>query len=123
MSRHGFTLVEVLVALVVFAIGALGLAAETAALTRQIGIGQRAAVVTAAATARLERVRARGCESRADGVETVRYHSVPLADLQWTWRDPGDSAFRLTLVTVPLGVAARTSIPADTLTTVVWCRR
>jgi prepilin-type N-terminal cleavage/methylation domain-containing protein len=123
MSRNGFTLVEVLVALVIFAIGALGLAAETAALTRQIGIGQRAAVVTAAATARLERARARACESRADGIETVRYHSVRLADLEWSWRDPGDSAFRLTLVTVPFGAPARSSIPADTLTTVVWCRR
>lgn len=123
MSRDGFTLVEVLVALVVFAIGALGLAAETAALTRQVGIGQRAAVVTAAATARLERLRARACASRTNGVETVRHHSVPLADLHWSWRDPGDSAFRLTLVTVPFGAPARSPVPADTLTTVVWCRR
>ena len=121
MSRTGFTLVEVLVALVVFALGALGLAAETAALTRQIGVGQRAAIVTRAATARLERQRAMACASRGDGAETVQYHAVALADLAWSWSDRGDSAYRLTLTTVPVGPWA--PVLADTLTAVVWCRR
>ena len=121
MSRTGFTLVEVLVALVVFALGALGLVAETAALSHQIGIGQRAAIVTGAATARLERQRTLACASRSDGRETVQYHAVPLADLVWSWRDPGDSAYRLTLTTVPVGPWA--PVQADTLTAVVWCRR
>ena len=123
MTRTGLTLIEVLVALVVFAIGALGLAAETAALTRQMGRGQRAAIVSGAAMARLERLRARACDLRAPGVETVTYQAVPLAELQWSWRDPGDSAYRLTLVTVPAGALAAASIPAETLSAVTWCRR
>lgn len=121
MARTGFTLVEVLVALVVFSLGALGLAAETAALTRQLGAGHRAAIVTAAATTRLEGLRTGACESRVAGLETVRYHSAGLADLEWSWRDSGDSVYRLTLTTVPVG--PWTPVLPDTLTTVVWCRR
>jgi len=122
MSRMGFTVVEVLVALVIFAIGALGIAAETAALTRLMAQGQRASVVTRAATARLERLRASACVARSDGLETVRVGSAPLADLQWSWRDPGDSAYLVTLLTGP-AAGGRAPIRADTLHAVVWCRR
>ena len=123
MSLTGFTLVEVLVALVVFAVGALGLTAETAALTRHIAREHRAAALAEAVTGRLERLRANACRARSDGVELVRYHTVPIAELQWTWQDPGDSTYQVTLVTAPSGTLAGASIPPDTLTARLWCRR
>lgn len=122
MSRAGLTVVEVLVAMVIFAVGALGFAAETAALTRLLAQGHRAAVVTAAATGRLERLRAQACAVRSNGVETVRYHSAPIADLQWAWSDPGDSTYRLMLWTGP-AAGGRVVTRIDTLHAVVWCRR
>ena len=120
---RGFTLVEVLVALIVFAVGALGLAAETAALTRALAGAQRAAFVSSAAAARLERLRAAACGTRVDGTETVQRERTTLALLQWTWSSPGDSTYRVRLVTTPAEAAARRLAVPDTLTAQIPCRR
>ena len=123
MSRTpGCTVVEVLVALVVFAFGALGLAAETAALTRLLARAQRAAAVTAAATARLERLRAGACAVRQDGAETLARGSATLATLQWTWSSARDSSYQVLVVASP-GPVARSRARAESLRAVVSCRR
>lgn len=123
MSPKGFTLVEVLVALVVFAIGALGVAAETAALTRRIAQERLLAVVSEATTSRLERLRANACQVRNDGIESVSHHAIIVAEIRWSWRDPGDSTFQVTLVTAPSGTRVGTPIRSDTLSASAWCRR
>jgi prepilin-type N-terminal cleavage/methylation domain-containing protein len=122
MTRTGFTVVEVLVALVVFTIGALGFAAEIAVLTRLLAQGHRAAAVTQAAATRLERLRANGCRSRANGGETLKVNSVPIAEIAWQWSDPGDSIYGLTLRTAPL-LPGAARVPTDTFDAVLWCRR
>jgi prepilin-type N-terminal cleavage/methylation domain-containing protein len=123
MTRTGFTVVEVMVALVVFAIGALGFAAEIAVLTRLLAQGHRAATVTQAAATRLERLQANGCRSRADGGETLKVNSVPIAEIAWHWSDPGDSTYGLTLRTAPFILPGTTRVPTDTFDAVLWCRR
>lgn len=122
MTRTGFSVVEVLVALVVFAIGALGFAAEIAALTRLLAQGHRAAAVTQAAASRLERLRANGCRSRSNGGETLTVNSVRIAEIAWSWSDPGDSTYGLTLRTAPL-LPGNARVPTDTFDAVLWCRR
>ncbi len=122
VRAHGFTLIEVLVALVVFAFGVLGLAAETVALTRLLARAQRAARVTAAAVARLERLRAGACAVRQDGTETLSRGSATLATLQWTWSGAGDSTYQVRVVAfpeLPTGPRAR----AESLSAVLTCRR
>lgn len=123
MSPKGFTLVEVLVALVIFAIGALGVAVETAALTRRIAQEHLLAVVSQATTSRLERLRANACQVRNDGLEFVSEHTITVAEIQWHWRDPGDSTYQVTLVTAPSGTRVGTPIRSDTIRATVWCRR
>ena len=122
-SARGFTLVEVLVALIVFAVGMLGLAAETAALTRQLARAQRAAFVSAAAATRLERLRAAACGTRADGAETVLRGGAKLAVLQWTWSNAGDSTYRVRLVSSPVAPATRGIAPPETLNALIPCWR
>lgn len=122
-AARGFTVVEVLVALIVFAVGILGLAAETASLTRALARTQRATIASAAAAARLERLRITACGTRQDGAEPVLHHSAPLARLEWTWGFAGDSPPRVRLVTVPAGPSAHPLVRPDTLTAVFPCRR
>lgn len=123
MARpHGFTIVEVLVALVVFALGVLGMAAETAALTRLVARGRRAAAVTSAAAGRLERLRAGACVARQDGTESLSRGSATLATLRWAWSlaPPGDSSYRVELIATP-APSTRPLAAAETLRAEVSC--
>lgn len=117
---RGFTLVEVVVALLVFAIGALGLAAETAALTRLVARSRRTARVSAAAAMRLERLQAGACEARSNGTELVMHGGSALAALHWSWSQAG-SAYQVRLVTAPGPLTMGRAVPAETLRAVVSC--
>jgi prepilin-type N-terminal cleavage/methylation domain-containing protein len=116
----GFTLLEVVVALVVLTVGLLGLIAQTAALVRAQTRVRRSETITTAATARLEQLRATGCSVRADGAEVVRQGSV-IARLDWSWSTAPDSSRRLELVLTP-GATPLPALPPETLSMVLPCR-
>ncbi len=63
----GFTLVELLVALVVFDVALLAFAADAAVLLRLRGVSTRRDTGVAAAQSRLAGLRARGCPRPASG--------------------------------------------------------
>jgi type IV pilus modification protein PilV len=71
-SRAGFTLVELLVAMMVFAVGMLALAATAASLTRMMGGAKRQTLAATVAQSRLEKLRSSPCASLTSGSETVR---------------------------------------------------
>ena len=56
-SKRGFTLVEVLVALVLLTMGVMALVGSSALVSRMIGRGRGSTVAVQVATARLERLR------------------------------------------------------------------
>jgi prepilin-type N-terminal cleavage/methylation domain-containing protein len=58
LGRSGFTIVEVLVAVVVLSIGVIALMGSTAMTTRMIGQGRRTTMAMEVATRRLETLRA-----------------------------------------------------------------
>jgi prepilin-type N-terminal cleavage/methylation domain-containing protein len=62
-ARAGFTLVELIVAIMVLSIGLLGLAGSAAVLTRQIHGGARMTVASSVARDRFESLRARPCNT------------------------------------------------------------
>ena len=130
MAPHrGFTLAEVLVALVLLAVGLLTLAGETGRLVRQLGRADRSRRVSEAAARRMERLRAEGCVARVAGAEEVGFGGkgggASLATLAWEWSTIADSAYAARLVTVPVPEAAL--VPSfgrpSTLLTAVDCRR
>lgn len=71
-SRAGFTLVELLVAMMVFAVGMLGLAATAGSVTRMMGGAKRQTLAATVAQSRLEKIRSSPCASLVSGNETVR---------------------------------------------------
>jgi len=67
MNARGFTLVEVMVAIVVMAVGVLGLAGSAAVMTRQLSSGSRMARATVIARSRVEQLTAQDCTKLASG--------------------------------------------------------
>lgn len=69
---EGFTLLEVLVALVILSTGILGLAASAALVSRLVGNGSRLTVAATIATARLEQLRTLSCPDVVSGTAVTR---------------------------------------------------
>ena len=87
----GYTLVELLVATVVLAVGVLGLAATAVAVARLTGAGMRQTVAAAAARSRFELLRSGGCGRVASGSAVTRgVHE------SWTARSRGVGIFEVT---------------------------
>jgi Tfp pilus assembly protein PilV len=70
MQRAGFTLVEVIVALVLFQFGMLALAATSAVAARELAVARHSARARAVARDRVESFRAISCPSASFGTVT-----------------------------------------------------
>lgn len=87
--EHGFTLVEVIIAIMVLTVGLLGLVTSAALVTRMIGRGHRSGVSAAFAARRLEMLRATGCQAQTSGNEVMMRGSAPLDSLSWRFVSAG----------------------------------
>jgi len=119
-GASGFTLVELVIAIVVLTVGLLGLVTTAALVTRMIARGHRSAVAATFAAQRLERLRAQACSNRASGSETLDRGSSAAAGNEWRFQGTGDSTYRILLVTTYRTSAGRTR--ADTIETSITCR-
>ncbi len=79
MNARGFTMVEAMVAIVVFAVGVLGLAGSAAVMTRQMSSGNRLARANMIARSRVEQFSAQNCTALTSGSATAGGFSE-----QWT---------------------------------------
>jgi prepilin-type N-terminal cleavage/methylation domain-containing protein len=94
-QERGFTIVEVIVAMLVLTVGLLGLVTSAALVTRMIGRGQRSAVAAAFAGRRLEMLRASACASRTAGSEVLYRGGTPVDSLSWSFADLGNKTFQV----------------------------
>ena len=78
-NERGFTIVEVIIAIIVLTIGLLGMVTTSALVTRMIASGQRSANAANFASQRLEQLRVTGCKSQAAGKDTLYTQSGTVA--------------------------------------------
>ena len=81
--EQGFTLVEVIIAILVLTVGLLGLVTSAALVTRMIGRGQHSAVAAQYAQRRLEMLRITGCKSQTSGSEVWMRGGTPVDSVAW----------------------------------------
>jgi len=70
--RDGFTMPELLIAIVVICVGLLSLATGSAGVLKQMRWGNQSALAAVVATARMENSRSKGCNSLASDSTTTR---------------------------------------------------
>jgi prepilin-type N-terminal cleavage/methylation domain-containing protein len=113
MRVRGFTLIELVVAVTILAVGVLAVAASAVPLARLVRRGGVQAASAAEAGGRIESLRAAGCAMPATGVASAGQ------GLRITWTVSGGGALQeLTVVAAyPWGPGAR----SDTFRTAVAC--
>ncbi|MGH7645764.1 MAG: type IV pilus modification PilV family protein [Gemmatimonadales bacterium] len=117
--ERGFTVVEVVVAILVFTVALLGLASTAGSVTRMVARGQRSAVAATFAAQRLEQLRRTACTSRVPGSEDLYRGGTRVAWSQWRFTDAGRQTYRVLLTTTYVTTGGRQR--TDTLETAVSC--
>lgn len=120
-SQRGFTIIEVIIAIIVLSVGLLGLVSTAALVTRMIARGQRSAVASTFAAQRMEQMRPLACTPalRNNGSESLYRGSTRVATNNWSFVDAGNSTIRLQVITTSLTIKNRSR--TDTLETTVSC--
>ena len=95
---QGFTIVEVIVAIIVLTVGVLGLMTTGALVTRMIARGQRSAVQAMYAQRRLEMLRSTACATQASGTDVLMRGSTPVDSLSWRFVNLGNKGWQVVLL-------------------------
>jgi len=121
-GERGFTIVEILIAVIVLTIGLLGLVSTAALTTRMIARGQRSAIAAMFATQRMEQLRPAACidAQRVAGSDTLFRGSTWVAINNWSFVDEGSQYYRMLVVTI--SKVRANQLRVDTLEAGVPCR-
>jgi prepilin-type N-terminal cleavage/methylation domain-containing protein len=122
-KQDGFTIVEVMIAIMVLTVGLLSIGSTTAGMTRMGNRAMRSTQAMIYANERMETLRTRACTVRNDGVDTLKRSGVIVATNTWTFSTVGaaaDSTYHLRLIT--WYKTARNLSRADTSETEFTCR-
>ena len=123
-GERGFTVVEVIIAIVVLTVGLLGLVTTAALVTRMIGQGQRSAVASTFAGQRLEILRVGACPpvaNRNSGADTLIRGGAAVAINQWQFTGVAGNpnAWRISLAVTYKSVQDRSR--TERMETIVIC--
>ena len=99
-NQGGFTIIEVLIAIVVLVVGMLGLVMTAALLSRMMGRANRAQAAANFASQRMEKMRPAACiaAQRVGGVDSLRRGSALIAVNTYRFIDMGNSSYSLQVI-------------------------
>lgn len=120
-ARAGFTIVEVVVAMIVVSVGVLGMLGTAALVTRMLARGRWVASASTIASSRLERLRPSACiaSQRTNAADTTTIIGTAQVINSWSFTDVGNSSYRVRLITSYMTGPMRTR--TDTLEAMVVC--
>jgi prepilin-type N-terminal cleavage/methylation domain-containing protein len=99
-GRRGFTVIEVLVAMMVMTIAVLALASSSGLVAKMMTRGHNAEMASSFAARRLDVLRLSGCTVRANGADTLfRGGSNWAAINNWAWTDATAGTYRVKVTT------------------------
>lgn len=113
-DRRGFTIIEVLIAVIILTVGIVGLASTAALVTRMVGQGQRYTEAASMANERFEILRALPCASLTNGSQASQGYTVA-----WTVTTVGGGDGRRLDVAVTSPTTSGTR--QDVFTTMRYC--
>lgn len=99
-ARAGFTMIEIIIAIVILAIGLLGLAGSTGYLIRTVTLGDLLTERTFASQTIIDRLQSLPYDNVVDGTDTIGVFAV-----DWEAVDDGPQSKILTVVTVGPGLS------------------
>ncbi len=114
----GFTLVELMVAMLILTVGLLGLLGTAATTIRVIGEGDRTVGAAYHASGRIDELVALGCDNVAGGADTVE----SIYRLSWTVAGDATSQVR-SLMMIAEYPGVRGQVKVDTFETGIPCTR
>ena len=122
-TESGFTIIEVIIAIVILTVGLLGLTTTSGLVTRMIGRGQRSEVAALLAMRRMEQARPAACipAQRTSGSETVYRGSQAVARVAWTYTDVDADGRSIRVRVITDFVVSANRIRTDTMETSVVC--
>lgn len=121
-NQGGFTIIEILIAVVVLMVGILGLVMTAALVTRMMGRANRAQLAANYASKRMEMMRTAACipAQQVAGVDTLYRGSSMVAYNTWSYIDMGSQTYRLRVIT--RWETTNNKMKSDTLEAGVPCR-
>lgn len=106
MNERGFSLIELIVAILILTVGILGLAATAGQVTKMVGWGGRYGASAVVASAQLEQMRATPCVSLASSGSATK----GIYRLSWTVTTAGNLRSISLTVTYPNGRTTRNDV-------------
>jgi prepilin-type N-terminal cleavage/methylation domain-containing protein len=98
--RGGFTIVEVVVAMMIMTVAVLALASTSGLVSKMMLRGHNAEMASAFAMRRIDDLRLSACNARNNGADTLyRGTSNWAAVNSWVWTDGGKSTYRVKVTT------------------------